>query len=143
MNNNNNKTILKYEENQKLENALQNILAEDTSDNVKQKKLRTLQSSTQTPLGKAHVAWYINQINAKKLDWFKRIINILVLSIWLIYISYRTYLSLHPELYSINSILGTTSVQAAYIVLAVPAIILVYYIVVYILSSKDTTGNAD
>lgn len=143
MSRNNNKTILTYEENQKLENAIRDIFAEHTSDNVKRKKLRTLQSSTQTSLGKDHVAWYINQINTRRLGRCKRIISILILSIWLIYILYRTYLFLHPELYSINSILGTTALQAAYILLAVPAFILIYYIIVYILSSKDTTGNAD
>ena len=145
MNKNNNKTILTYEENQKLQNAIRSILAEHTSDKEKRKKLYILQSSTQTPLGKDHVAWYINQLNARKLERYKRIISILILSIWLIYILCRTYLFFHPELYNINSILGLTlpSEAVVHILLTIPTVILIYYIIIYILSSKDATGNAD
>lgn len=143
MNKNNSETILTYEENRILDTAIREILAEHVSDRIKLKKLRALQSTAQTPLGKSHITWHINRINTDRKRCLGRTVSIFVLAVWLVYMLYRTYLFLHPEQYRINSILGTTALQAAYGFLAIPAAILIYYIAVYIISSKDRAGKSD
>lgn len=125
-----------YEENKQLDMEIQDILNSGISDRNKIKRLGILQDSVQTPLGRSHIAYYIEQLRLHMKERYKRMIGVLVIGIWSGYIIWRTYLHMKPEKYTIASILGATSLQVVYAMFMLPFILLAYYIIVYLLSLK-------
>lgn len=60
----------------------------------------------------------------------------IALLFYLLFILYRTYLYLHPETYTITSILGTTAEQSVYGIFLFPVILLSYYVLSFLLRKR-------
>lgn len=60
----------------------------------------------------------------------------IALLFYLLFILYRTYLYLHPETYTITSILGTTAEQSVYGIFLFPVILLIYYVLSFLLKKR-------
>jgi len=125
-----------YEENQRLETEIQKILDSPVSLKRKTAQLRRLQEQSRTPSGKNHAAYYIDLLRRQAKNRYKHIICVLFIGIWFCYMAYRTHLYLHPEQYTIVSILGTTSIQSIYMLFLLPVALLVYYVILYLIAFR-------
>lgn len=59
------KYLYSYEENEQLSSRIQEIMTEKTSDIIKIKNLKMLQSTASSQLCKSHVEYLLNQLESK------------------------------------------------------------------------------
>lgn len=103
-----------YQENQIITESINKIMEEASTDREVLSRLRNLKTSTQTQLARSQIDYYIHQIQRKHQKKAGHVVLYIILLFYLLFILYRTYLYLHPETYTITSILGTTAEQSVY-----------------------------
>lgn len=111
-------------------------MEETSTDREILAKLRNLKAATQTQLAKSQIDYYIHQIQRQHQKKAKHMVLYIALLFYLLFILYRTYLYLHPETYTITSILGTTAEQSVYGIFLFPVILLSYYIMSFLLRKR-------
>ena len=125
-----------YHENQIITESINKIMKEASTDRKTLSKLRNLKASTQTQLARSQINYYIHQIQRKHQKKIGHVILYITLLFYLLFILYRTYLYLHPETYTITSILGTTTEQSVYGIFLFPVILLIYYVLSFLLKKR-------
>lgn len=122
-----------YQENQIITESINKIMEEASTDREVLSRLRNLKFSAQTQLAKSQIDYYIQQIQRKHQKKAGHMLLYITLLFYLLFILYRTYLYLHPETYTITSILGTTAEQSVYGIFLFPVILLSYYVLSFLL----------
>lgn len=125
-----------YQENQIITESINKIMEEASTDREILSRLRNLKVSTQTQLAKSQIDYYIHQIQRKHQKKAGHMVLYIALLFYLLFILYRTYLYLHPETYTITSILGTTAQQSVYGIFLFPVILLSYYVLSFLLRKR-------
>lgn len=125
-----------YQENQIITESINRIIKEASTDREILSRLRDLKTSTQTQLARSQIDYYIYQIQRKHQKKAGHMVLYIALLFYLLFILYRTYLYLHPETYTITSILGTTAEQSVYGIFLFPVILLIYYVLSFLLKKR-------
>lgn len=125
-----------YQENQIITESINKIIKEASTDREILSRLRDLKTSTQTQLARSQIDYYIYQIQRKYQKKAGHMVLYIALLFYLLFILYRTYLYLHPETYTITSILGTTAEQSVYGIFLFPVILLIYYVLSFLLKKR-------
>ena len=125
-----------YQENQIIAESINKIIKEASTDREILSRLRYLKTSTQTQLARSQIDYYIYQIQRKHQKKAGHMVLYIALLFYLLFILYRTYLYLHPETYTITSILGTTAEQSVYGIFLFPVILLSYYVMSFLLRKR-------
>jgi hypothetical protein len=125
-----------YQENQIITESINKIIKEASTDREILSRLRDLKTSTQTQLARSQIDYYIYQIQRKHQKKAGHMVLYIALLFYLLFILYRTYLYLHPETYTITSILGTTAEQSVYGIFLFPVILLIYYVLSFLLKKR-------
>ncbi|GEM_PF-3563132 len=125
-----------YQENQIIAESINKIIKEASTDREILSRLRDLKTSTQTQLARSQIDYYIYQIQRKHQKKAGHMVLYIALLFYLLFILYRTYLYLHPETYTITSILGTTAEQSVYGIFLFPVILLSYYVMSFLLRKR-------
>lgn len=125
-----------YQENQIITKSINKIIEETSTDREILAKLRNLKAATQTQLAKSQIDYYIHQIQRQHQKKARHMVLYIALLFYLLFILYRTYLYLHPETYTITSILGTTAEQSVYGIFLFPVILLIYYVLSFLLKKR-------
>ena len=125
-----------YQEDQLITESINKIMEEASTDREVLSRLRNLKFSTQTQLAKSQIDYYIQQIQRKHQKKAGHMLLYITLLFYLLFILYRTYLYLHPETYTITSILGTTAEQSVYGIFLFPVILLSYYVLSFLLRKR-------
>lgn len=125
-----------YQENQIITESINKIIKEASTDREILSRLRDLKTSTQTQLARSQIDYYIYQIQRKHQKKAGHMVLYIALLFYLLFILYRTYLYLHPETYTITSILGTTAEQSVYGIFLFPVILLSYYVMSFLLRKR-------
>ena len=124
------------QENQIITESINKIIKEASTDREILSRLRDLKTSTQTQLARSQIDYYIYQIQRKHQKKAGHMVLYIALLFYLLFILYRTYLYLHPETYTITSILGTTAEQSVYGIFLFPVILLIYYVLSFLLKKR-------
>ena len=125
-----------YQENQIIAESINKIIKEASTDREILSRLRDLKTSTQTQLARSQIDYNIYQIQRKHQKKAGHMVLYIALLFYLLFILYRTYLYLHPETYTITSILGTTAEQSVYGIFLFPVILLSYYVMSFLLRKR-------
>ena len=125
-----------YQENQIIAESINKIIKEASTDREILSRLRDLKTSTQTQLARSQIDYYIYQIQRKHQKKVGHMVLYIALLFYLLFILYRTYLYLHPETYTITSILGTTAEQSVYGIFLFPVILLSHYVMSFLLRKR-------
>lgn len=125
-----------YQENQIITESINKIMEEASNGREALSMLRSLKVSTQTQLARSQIDYYIHQIQRKHQKKAGHVMLYIALLFYMFFILYRTYLYLHPETYTIISILGTTAEQSVYGIFLFPVILLSYYVLSFLLRKR-------
>lgn len=120
-----------YQENQIITKSINKIIEEASTDREILAKLRNLKAATQTQLAKSQIDYYIHQIQRQHQKKARHMVLYIALLFYLLFILY-----LHPETYTITSILGTTAEQSVYGIFLFPVILLIYYVLSFLLKKR-------
>lgn len=118
-----------YEENEKVTVEIEKILADNTSELTKIKKLRNLKERVSAPISKHHIDYYLNKLIASIRNCLCRFICNVVVMAYLVFTVCRVFWFYYPSYNPFTSSLGITIIDLIVYLYVIPVIMIIYYLI--------------
>lgn len=130
------RTLISYEENERLTEQIEEIMAEKIFDRAKRKRLKNLNPTVYAPISKQHISYYINKLNETRRNFILRFIAYSVVAVYLLFTLCRIFWYFNPECNPFSSWDSITISDMIVFLYLIPVVIIVYYILKRFLKMK-------